>query len=374
MDRKTKRKIKDRKILEKQITEPVFSLDNGDMEILRLLNWYNANKSRKDCVKYIIQYMKEDRDYDSTDIKYFKESPDKYIPLNSGWLARISMNNDEYELDENGQNHLYDAINSAIERGKRIHNRKKKDVKVRKKTIQDYINEQYIEYIGTLEEELDNFIENKFKSDFSFYNFLHTNSVKSIHFNKISEYIDRQIIPFQEALNGDKEMLESMSCYKKTHMKKFIGFYTDIFRDLEKYKEEIAKIKPTRKKRKRKIKTPKEQVKKLHYLKEYNNLSLKSINPEKIIGKSELWTYNTKNKKLTRYVCSSATGFMIKGSTLQNVDDSSLEKRLRKPDEVIPEIMSNAKTRCRKILEKIKTTDYTPNGRLNKHTILLKVY
>ncbi|NBR26480.1 MAG: hypothetical protein EBU08_22410, partial [Micrococcales bacterium] len=59
--------------------------------------------------------------------------------------------------------------------------------------------------------------------------------------------------------------------------------------------------KPIRKKRTVKEKPASVVVAKLNYLQEFAELGLKSIAPEKIIGASQVWAYNTKTKLLGVY-------------------------------------------------------------------------
>ena len=100
-----------------------------------------------------------------------------------------------------------------------------------------------------------------------------------------------------------------------------------------------------------------------------------SINPVDIIGAQVLWVYNTKTRKLGKYVAEDMGGALnIKGTTITGYNESkSVSKTLRKPEAQIKEFLSAGKIDLRKYLENIKATEVKLNGRINADTILLKV-
>jgi hypothetical protein len=84
--------------------------------------------------------------------------------------------------------------------------------------------------------------------------------------------------------------------------------------------------------------------------------------------------YNTKYKKLTKYLAVGPAGIQIKGTTLLGWDvETSISKSLRKPDESIQSLLSAGKVAIRSFMEGLKTASSKPNGRLNEQTILLRV-
>src|SRR5690606_4676088 len=109
-----------------------------------------------------------------------------------------------------------------------------------------------------------------------------------------------------------------------------------------------------RKPRRIKKKSPAKQIARIKYLKEHENL--KSVNPLDIIGASQLWVYNVKYRNLGVYHCPNAHGFEMKGTTLLNFDEkTSVSKKLRKPEEIIPTVLEGGKVQLRKVLDNIRT-------------------
>ena len=87
-----------------------------------------------------------------------------------------------------------------------------------------------------------------------------------------------------------------------------------------------------------------------------------------------LYTFNTKYRELTEYVCQKTIGFEVKGTTILGLDaDLCRSTRLRKPDEFIPTILSKSSTQINKEWSKLTTkTSKNVNGRINKDVIILR--
>tara|TARA_R110000744_G_scaffold6522_4_gene22778 strand:- start:295 stop:627 length:333 start_codon:yes stop_codon:yes gene_type:complete len=101
---------------------------------------------------------------------------------------------------------------------------------------------------------------------------------------------------------------------------------------------------------------------------------LTSINPVHIPTKNKLFVYNVKQGKLAEYVCDSASGFEIKGSTIQNFNPKlSKITKLRKPDEVLPMVLNKTEKQIEKVWKSLTTTIYEPTGRINNDCILMRV-
>jgi hypothetical protein len=115
-------------------------------------------------------------------------------------------------------------------------------------------------------------------------------------------------------------------------------------------------------------------IAKLKFMKSNEPLKLVSINPTDIIGAGELWTYNTKSRKLGKYVAAEFNTLGVKGTTITGFDEfKSIQKTLRKPEEKLKEFKAAGKIALRKFLDDINATDTKMNGRINEEIILLKV-
>ena len=149
-----------------------------------------------------------------------------------------------------------------------------------------------------------------------------------------------------------------------------MDFYGVIVDDIDRLiKNSTAQRKP----RKKKTLSATRLVSKLKYQVEHPDLRLVSVNPEKIVGCSELWVYNTKYNKLGVYYAeNSVRGLSVKGCTIQNFDSSmSIQKTARKPEDVLKTL---TKRTLNKNLKQMKTKEQEVTGRINAQTILLGAF
>ena len=106
----------------------------------------------------------------------------------------------------------------------------------------------------------------------------------------------------------------------------------------------------------------------------FPKLGLASQNPATIIGAKEVWVYNTKTRKLGKYVALDESGLDVKGTTILNfIEKDSVEKTLRKPEAQLKEFKAAGKVALRKFLANINAVDVKLKGRMNENIIILKV-
>jgi hypothetical protein len=132
--------------------------------------------------------------------------------------------------------------------------------------------------------------------------------------------------------------------------------------------------KVNRKPKARKAQPKEKVVAKMKYKKSDEPLKLVSVNPADIIGSKELWIFNTKTRKLGRYVADEYKDLGVKGTTITGFNaTTSVCKTLRKPEDKLKEFKAAGKVQLRKFLDGINATDTMMNGRINEETILLRV-
>ena len=137
-----------------------------------------------------------------------------------------------------------------------------------------------------------------------------------------------------------------------------------------------AETKVLKKPRAKKIKPAEEQVKKLKFRISEDKLNITSIPPANIIGCQGLVFYNVKTRKIGYAIAKNSEGLGVKGSTLLNFTDMSIQKTLRNPAAQLKEFKEqNTQKRFESWFNKnVKTTETKISGRLNEDTILLKAY
>jgi hypothetical protein len=154
-------------------------------------------------------------------------------------------------------------------------------------------------------------------------------------------------------------------------LKKITAFYQEVVSACDMLGQE-AKV--NRKPRAKKPTDKSKVVAKLKYKKTDEPLKLVSINPEDIIGAQELWIYNSKSRKLGKYVAEEFKELGIKGTTITGFNENkSVQKTLRKPIDQLKEFKAAGKVALRKFLDEINAVDTKMNGRINDEIMLLKV-
>jgi len=343
--------------------EPKFDRELSKLEIATTLNWYTQNKDTREAMKYANDYFKKNYKLNVDDVI-------KNYPVTFGFVCRI--------LNNGGILSEKDKVwfNDTIAKIKDDLAKPKVDVVVDDKpvqpNIQDRIREKASECIGELEGLLDEYILSKFTTNPKPYGIMHTLNIKGVHTNRILEHWKRIRAEYDNALTTEDELIkEGYSNFSKTEIKKIIGFCDSVITDAMKVVNESNK---SRKPRQRKQKSPEQLVSKLKYLDKHEELKLESVTPKDIIGALQLWVYNTKSRKLGCYNAEDASGLSVKGSTIINFNEiKSTQKKLRKPEVTLPEVLKGGKVYLRTALDEIKAVASTLNGRLNTDTILLRI-
>ena len=190
---------------------------------------------------------------------------------------------------------------------------------------------------------------------------------------KMPQLFARVMQELEEAIEGkDPQLKEGYSNFTKTQLKALLKAYQLILKDIESY---VATKKVQRKPRKAKAKSAEKIVSKVKYKTEDNDLKITSANPTTVLGASEVWVFNTKTRKIGRYVSEFPGGLGIKGASITGYSEvESVQKTLRKPAEQIKAFMSVTKAQTKKFMAGIKSVDIKLNGRLNTDILILKVF
>lgn len=349
-------------------SEPRFSpLGEIDkVEMARALNWYSNNKGAKEALKYATDYFKKKLKITNVD------SALKDMPTTFGFVCRIATNGGVLSSKDQAW------LDAQVEQVK-TKSKKKKPVVVDTTptkpvvTIQDRIAEKSSECVGEMEGHIDDIVTSGFKEFPSPYGLMHTMAIKGAHTRYIVEWAKHRRNQFDEVLNNttDKDLKEGYSNFTKPNLKKIISYCDQVILDCQKITSDGV---VTRKPRKRKEKSPDQLVAKVKVCDEFKELNLKSVDTKQILGATQLWVYNTKTRKLGVYHAEDAGGFQIKGTSLTNFSETkSIQKKLRKPEVSLPEVLKAGKVTLRNYLDGIRAVEGVLNGRLNADTILLRV-
>lgn len=358
MARQTKNSATIDRLLGKS-SEPKYEVLESQSDIASALNWYNSNKDAKTAAKYITEFAKKNK------LKGKLDTSKSYTT--TGFICRIISNGTK----------VSDSIRQDIitKLSDLLAPETTGTIEVEKTTptvsIQDRLAEKVSEIAGELEGAIDDYILSKFAKTPSPYGIMH-DKVKAMHSTKIIEIFKKRRAEFDEVLTTDDEQLkEGYSNFSRPELKKLVAFCDLIITDAMKLGDES---KSNRKPRKRKSKTPEQLTAKVQYCPEDETYKLKSELPKGIVGATTIWIFNIKTRKLGVYHALDSQGLGVKGTSLTNFSEmKSVQKTLRKPEAILPEVVKGAKVFLRNVMESIKSKDAKLNGRLNKDTVILKI-
>ncbi len=346
-------------------TEPKFDAELSQSDLSKSLSWYSQNKDNKDAQKFASEYLK----------KQYKLSVDHHIiktrPSTFGFVCRILSNGGILsEKDRTWFDSEIEKIKEECSQPKIVDDEEPQKV-TNTPNIQDRLREKASECIGELEGQVDEMILSKFKNIPSPNAVMNPMEIKGMHSRFIKEWAKKNRAFYDSIANStDKETKEAYSNFTKPNIKKLVAYFDQVILDCDKIGSSVTK---TKKPRKVKVKTKEQIVSKVLYCVEEPELKLKSINPTEILGATQLWVYNKKYRKLGVYHAEDASGFSIKGTSIQGFSESkSQQKTLRKPEEVLPVVMKATKINLRTFLDGIKTAKSGLTGRINEDTILLR--
>lgn len=339
----------DEPILTGEITDP------SDTRLVGVLNWYNYMHDVTQAKKWLLEYLKKEK-RDPELIAKIRSAPDWKTTTTSGWVARMIMNGTI--LPKVYLERLEERIKENASYAPKVESDEEKEKKPTV-SIQDRVKKATDKILANAESEV---IDDRMPM----YDYLQKVQATPAAAKKMLDYYQ----PIYDEVHSDDPQVKEAFGKK---LKAERTFMQSVIDDLNRYigNKKVVKI---RKPREKKVKSAVELVKNMKYQKEFPPLKIVSVNPAELIGCKQLWTYNTKYKKLTRYDASGPNGIQVKGTTLTGFDvEQSLTKSLRKPDITIQQLLVAGKVALRSIMDTLKTNETKPNGRINEDTILLRV-
>ena len=347
------------------------------------MSYYRLEFSGKDLKPAVLKWMTT-IGCTKEDVAAFKRTKDNRVNVTMGAIASCLLRGmpavrEDFNKGRDTAAWLRNEIVQIIEQGKDdIDEAAVVEVKpaVYTPSIQDRVREAAYRMTEEIEEAIEGFQtdpENFDPKAFKMLNLLKGKEVKAAHARIIKGFYERDLAELEELASGkgDEQLKEGYSHRSKKQIKNLIVFYQEIMSACDMLAQE-AKV--NRKPRKAKVVSKDKIVAKLKFLKTNEPLKLVSVNPVDIIGAGELWIFNTKTRKLGKYVAAEFNTLNVKGTTITNFDEfKSIQKTIRKPEEKLKEFKAANKVALRKFIDDINATDTRLNGRINEDTILLKV-
>ena len=333
-------------------------------DVNQAYNWYRNKHTKKEAKAFAMEYLATILSDEA--MEHLEQlSPANYITI--GWISRMSTVG--AIVPEKTKEWFFKEINKLME--KEIDSEDELPVVSAAALNQAKERAKYEGVISNIEAELDGFIEGGFVSAFKTYDYLRAKEVKAFQARRIGEYYNRLLVELNEVQAGEDEQLkEAYSFMSKAQLKRYSEFVEGIVIDCDQMAQ-VAKV--ARKPRKTKTKSAGQLVAKIKYKTSDDNYKIHSVDPSNIVGALQLWVFNTETRKLGVYHAKDQTGLTMKGTTVQGYDeDKSVQKKLRKPEKVLPVVTSGGKVALRSLLDEVVAVASPLSGRINSDTVLVR--
>lgn len=332
--------------------------------------FYYYHHSIKEMRPFITEYYA--KSWTKAQAKAFNKVKDWQIPVQFAAMCKMAI--DGAKWDDEGTAWCAKKLDELLKAGGLV----KDVVEVAAKpkiNIHDRVKDIRDDIIGEIEGFEDQLIREKKYPTINILTWLRQKTVPQQIIGDIEKvYVTRLDFMKSARDSKDKCIQEGFKDFKKKDWDNWIKWYTTLVADLADYKRVKA---ATRKPRASKPVSPEKVVRSLKYMKTFSDvgITLTSIKPTEILHAEQLWVFNTKTRKLIRYIASDMDKELtVKGSTILGWDTKkSVGKTLRKPKEQLEQFMKSGKVQLRTFLDGIKATEIKANGRINDQTILLRV-
>ena len=332
---------------------------------------------------------------DKKSVAAINRLPEWRVSAFSHWAVVAQLREIKPGLIPENYNIKFDQwIDKLIVDGNAIAEEKKAEESVKKNvyvpSIQERIHEQAQEASQAIEDWFEGYLTDPDRFDpkgFDFAGHFAKYKVTQAHARKIKKYYaawleEAQVVvdmptPAQiKKIKDEREadlvaqIREGYAHVKKANAKKWLEALEGLMSALDMI---IDSAKATRKTRVKKAPSKEKMIAKLQYKDKDDRYQIVSINPIEIVDATEVWVFNTKTRKLGKYVAQEHTTIKVKGTTLQFYDEGlSVQKTVRKPEETLKEFKKAGKVALRKFLDDINSVEIKLNGRLNSDTVILK--
>ena len=337
-------------------------------------HWYNYFYKAKDYTPFVIRYA-EEIGFKKDQIQAIKALTDSQIRHHCGAVARLHYRGWNHE--EHIHERMLEELTLKVKQGKEIL-KEKKEIKKAAPPVISPAQRAYNNMIETVHSDwdvqvVDEWMNGNFKPEFNVYEIWKSHGLKGNVINAFREKVQFEYDVISDAYHKRcDQAMEAYSHVSLRNQKKMLKTMETIFADLDKLKDSFKAVRMPRAK---KPKSSDAQVAHLQYKQEDIDAKVTSINPVLIPGKEMLFVYNTKQRVLSQYITTATKGFEIGGTSIKNFDDKlSKTSKLRKPEDVLPDILNLTPKQIEKrVWGKLTTKINTPTGRINKDCVLLRV-
>ena len=341
-------------------------------------DYFHMNVDKKDCISQVKTWVKKNFPEPS---KYILANPDykfcmTHHAATAFWYNAELNKTQESEKAASYLSHLFERIIPLIEEGKAIYNAKKLEsdnsnviTLSPQQRLQQKISNTIMQDLLSLE---DSWIEGE-QASLDVYQMFGKHGLSGSATIPVRTVVEGWLLDYEDAYHKRCEQaVEGYSHLSRPELNRRIKECQLMLADLERIK---AATKASRKVKIPRVASIDKQISKLNYKKEDTDFKIVSINPAQIVGKTKLFVFNTKYRQLSYYETDAVGGFQISGSTIKNFNKEASKKlTLRKPMDFLPLILKKTPIQIQKEIDGLSSKVSQANGRINKETIILRVF
>lgn len=357
--------------------------------VRKALEFYRMESSPKELKPKVIDWMGRNG-YDKTTIQRFKKTKEWRCHLTMGAIAACLIKGmpdirEGFNSNRSAVEWLKREIDTVIRDGENDQDdapaaTEAAPVKPAAPVlnIQDRLREAAVDMVEDIDTAVDIWITDPDTFDpksFKIVSMLRGKGCKAAHVRHIKGFYKNSYDELMELASGkaDEQLREGYNYQPRKHVKKMIEFYESIMAACDQISAEAKVLKKPRPK---KIKPAEQLVSKLKFCIRNDQLGIVSVPPAQIIGAQSVVLYNVKTRKLAYLISKTSEGLGVKGMSITEFTDTSVQKSLRKPAEQIKEFKEqNTQKRFETWFAKnVKTVETKFSGRLSEDTIILKAF
>lgn len=337
--------------------EPELSGLISQAQLINALNWYNRFYDEDKSPKWVLEYMVSSGKFTADQIERYKQASNQAsnqsVTISS--VARLLSRGCIFANDLDHRLHkIIDTVPKNARPAVRFTSSYNHAIACADDLLDQFYNNNYV--IDKLSNKIDNITKNATQKEIA--------SAVAQYRDLLAEISSREIA---------SEAYDHLSTKQIGQYQKFVRAIID---RLTNSKAEAAVVRQkTRKPRKKKVKSAKALVAKCNVLVADKKLGLVSVSPEKIVESTVVWTYNTKTRKLAKYVGADEGLLTVSRSSIRNFSESeSVMKTVRKPEKIADALKTNSKGQLAKLFSTIKSKARVPSGRLNNQTLIVRTF
>jgi hypothetical protein len=358
--------------------EPIWVADyepaDYQSEFGKALNWYNFIVDQKDCREFLVDWFKGD----ATKLKALSQISDRMLPRTYANSARIAMRG--FPLTDEHKARIWEKVEERVS---------KKTVLIEDDTaapepVAKVIKKPLVAttfIVSDVDDEIEKLINGEDTRTVSQilipYRLTDKNYLDCVEkiepiLAEFAELVEVRRLPKTQLTDSQEQLLESYS--HLTTMKSV----KDIVKLLESYVSDLKKSyvsKQVAKVRKKKPKDKSKLVQNLKFLVTDAALDVTSVEPINLLNCSEVWTFDTKTRKISKYFSPVSGSITVKGASLVGFDENFSNSRLlRKPETQVKEFSELKKNDLTKWYSAVKSKSGPVRARLTPTTLILKVF